>query len=99
MKDELIAAFLNNTDSSDFLIFPEVFYQGGTVVKDISSKNIADALTEQGRRAFFFEKRQEIPAFIAENIKSSDTVVVMGARDNTLTNLAQDILQKVKEKQ
>ena len=99
MKDELITAFLNNTDSSDFLIFPEVFYQGGTVVKDISSKNIADALTEQGRRAFFFEKRQEIPAFIAENIKSSDTVVVMGARDNTLTNLAKEILQKVKEKQ
>ena len=98
MKEDLIKAFLNNTDEQDILIFPEIFYQGGTVQKDISSKQVVDRLNALGRKAFFFENKQEIPAFIAEKIKDNETVVVMGARDSTLTDLAKQILEKVKDK-
>ncbi len=98
MKDNLIQAFVQNTTSEDKLIFPEIFYQGGTVAKDISSKDIVEALNAQNRQAFFFGNRSDIPDFIAPNIQTEDTVVVMGARDGTLSDLAKEILKKIKEK-
>lgn len=98
MKEDLIKSFIDNTTPQDFLIFPEVFYQGGTVTKDISSKDIVNALNMQNRQAFFFENRADITDFIVQNIKHGDTVAVMGARDNTLTDLAKQIFEIIKEK-
>ncbi|MBO5997668.1 MAG: UDP-N-acetylmuramate--alanine ligase [Alphaproteobacteria bacterium] len=95
MKNELIEAFATKTGSDDVLIFPEIFYQGGTVAKDISSKDLVTALTAKGKKAFFFEDRADIPEFIARQAQSGDRIVVMGARDGTLTNLAKDILTAV----
>ncbi len=97
MKDEYVNAFAQKSGANDVLIFPEIFYQGGTVEKDISSKDLVDALKAKSKQAYFFENRADIPAFIANRAKSGDKVVVMGARDNTLTQLAQDILNKIGE--
>ena len=95
MKNELIEAFATKSGNNDVLIFPEIFYQGGTVAKDISSKDLVDALKDKGKKAFFFENRADIPGFIAKQAKPNDRVVVMGARDSTLTNLAKDILNAI----
>ena len=98
MKDEYIKSFASKTGPQDVLIFPEIFYQGGTVEKDISSKDLVDALKSKGKNAFFFEKRTDIPEFIANRAKTNDRVVVMGARDATLTDLAKDILKAIGDK-
>ena len=95
LKDDIVKAFYETTTEADFLLFPEIFYQGGTVTKDISSKYLADQLTARGRQAFFFENRADIPAFIASKAQSGDVVLVMGARDNTLTLLAKQILSQI----
>lgn len=97
MKNEFIDAFATKTGEQDILIFPEIFYQGGTVAKDISSKDLVDALKEKGKKAFFFPDRTQIPDFIAKQVQKGDRVVVMGARDGTLTNLAKDILNAIGE--
>lgn len=95
MKEGYIDSFLKYTDSQDVLLFPEIFYQGGTVAKDISSRDLVDALTAKGKQAFFFKNRADIPAFVAEHVQSGDRVVVMGARDGTLTDLAKEILTAI----
>ena len=77
-------------------MLPEIFYQGGTVAKDISSADLATALQEAGKQAYFFFIIDEIPAFIAARIAPNSRIVVMGARDNTLTQLAQQILTQIK---
>lgn len=97
MKDALVQAFVENTTPADILIFPEIFYQGGTVVKDISSKDVVDELTVRDRQSFFFENREDIVDFIAGKVMPADCVLVMGARDNTLTDFAVRILQKIKD--
>ena len=98
MKEGYIDSFLKQTGDQDVLLFPEIFYQGGTVAKDISSKDLADALVAKSRKAFFFENRSDIPSFIANKAQSGDRVIVMGARDGTLTDLAKEILSAVEGK-
>ena len=99
MKDDFIISFEKNTAPQDYILFAPIFYQGGTVAKDISSKDLADALKTKGKNSLYFENRADIPSYIAQNAKAGDCVVVMGARDGTLTNLAQDILNAIGEKQ
>ena len=95
MKDDFIKSFTNNTRAQDYILFAPIFYQGGTVAKDISSKDLSDALVKNGKNAFYFENRNEIPKFIASKAKAGDRVIVMGARDGTLTKLAEDILSAI----
>ena len=95
MKDGYIDSFARYAGPKDVLLFPEIFYQGGTVVKDISARDLVEALTARGKQAFFFENRTMISAFVAEHAQPGDRVVVMGARDHTLTNLAKDILETI----
>ncbi|MBQ7413480.1 MAG: UDP-N-acetylmuramate--alanine ligase [Alphaproteobacteria bacterium] len=95
MKEGYVEAFSRYTGPKDVLLFPEIFYQGGTVVKDISAQDLVEDLIVRGKQAFFFENRAAIPAFVAERIQPGDRVVVMGARDCTLTDLAKDILKSI----
>ncbi len=97
MKDDLISTFIQHTNEEDFLLFPEIFYQGGTVSKDISSADLVKALTAQQRKAFFFEEREDIIPFIMKHIRPKDQILIMGARDTSLTDFAKKILNSLRE--
>ena len=96
-KNELVKTFLTHTRKKDFILFAPIFYRGGTVDKSISSKDIIDLLTPQ-KQAFAFEKREDIIPFIVQKIRPNDTILVMGARDNSLTDFAKTILDKIRNK-
>ena len=97
MKDDLISTFIQHTNEEDFLLFPEIFYQGGTVSKDISSADLVKALSAQKRNAFFFEKREDIIPFIMKHALPKDQILIMGARDTSLTDFAKKILNSLGE--
>ena len=87
-KKELIQN-LNDvlSDRTEWLMLP-VFYIGGTVTKDISSQDIAGPLQTKGKRAFSFATRDEILLYLRKRVCPGDAVIVMGARDETLTDFA-----------
>ncbi len=91
LKDELIDSFAGGLGPRDMLIMPEIYYAGGTVARDISSRDIAGAVAAKGRKTAFYEKRADIPAFIASIARPGDIVAVMGARDATLAAFAEQI--------
>ena len=94
---EIISEFVSNMASEDILIMPEIFFVGGTVTKDISSEDlIAHAHTLGKENAFFFAERSQAENFILSQAKPGDRIVIMGARDNSLTDLCYDILQRIK---
>lgn len=95
MKDELIAMFGRDLKANDRLVMPEIYYAGGTADKSISSTEIIDPLKEKGCNASFFEKREDAFAFIAEEARPGDRLIVMGARDDSLTACAKTLLNKV----
>lgn len=93
LKAELIASFASGLKPADMLLMPEIYYAGGTVARNISSRDISDAVAAAGRKAAYYENRGEIPAAISKAARPGDIVVVIGARDATLAAFAGDILK------
>jgi UDP-N-acetylmuramate--alanine ligase len=93
MTDEFVARLL----PEDILIMPEIFFAGGTVTKDISAADyIAYARSRGKDNAFYFPDKEQAAEFILQNAKSGDRIVIMGARDNSLTDLCYYILENLK---
>ncbi len=97
MRDELIDVFSTKLRNSDMLYMPEIFYAGGSAERSISSKDITDAVAAHGRKTLYFEKRADIAGAIAAEAKPGDVAVVMGARDDTLTEFCRTILSLLKK--
>ena len=92
LKDGLISAFAQGLDEQDQLLMPEIFYAGGTAQKDISSAHLIDAIAQQNRNAQFITTRDAIQAHLVREAQTGDRIVIMGARDDTLTDFARGIL-------
>lgn len=92
LRKELIATFVDKLLSDDTLIMPEIFYAGGTASKVISSEEIIKDLKGRGMNAFFIPKRDDIVEEVRHRANPGDSILVMGARDDSLTDLCHAIL-------
>jgi UDP-N-acetylmuramate--alanine ligase len=95
LKDGLIAAFAEGLGIEDVLVMPEIFYAGGTAQKDISSAHLIEAVVAAGRKGMFVPDRKEIIGHLMDMAQPGDRIVVMGARDDTLTEFAREILERL----
>ena len=93
MGRQIIDSFAQKFDKNDVLLMPEIFYAGGSVNKDISSKDLIDYAVSLGQNAEFYQNREMVKKRIIEIAKKGDRIVIMGARDNTLTDFCQEILK------
>lgn len=96
MGKQIIEAFASYMKDEDILVIPEIYYAGGTVTRDISSRDLADYAVSLGKQAKFFETRTECGNFLQQNARPHDRIVIMGARDNTLPAFCRNILERVK---
>ena len=92
LKNGLIHVFSKKTHGEDVIIFPEIYYAGGSAEKDISSADLVKELERAGKRVHFIADRKKIIKLVSSLAKKNDRIVVMGARDDTLTLFARDIL-------
>jgi UDP-N-acetylmuramate--alanine ligase len=92
LRDDLVAALAAALRPADILWLPEIFYAGGTVTRDLSSADLASDLVGHGRDARFCSDRGQLPGLIAAAARPGDLVLVMGARDPSLTGLSRAIL-------
>jgi UDP-N-acetylmuramate--alanine ligase len=92
MRSEFIDGFAQNLAKDDVLLMPEPVYFGGTTTRSVTSEDIAAGIRAAGRNALAMADRAGCGAKLLELAKPSDRIVVMGARDDTLTTFAQDIL-------
>ena len=93
---EIMAEFVHNMNDDDVLIMPEIFFVGGTVTKDISSADLIDCAKQLGKKeAYFVADKAAAANKILQIAKSGDRIVIMGARDNSLTDLCRQILEKL----
>lgn len=93
LRRELVEAFVEGMKDEDQLLLPEIYFAGGTVARSISSNDLVSDVNSQNKQAIFFNNRDEIAAYIQENAKKGDRIVIMGARDDTLTDFAKNILE------
>ncbi len=95
MREELISAFAGKLLPTDTLFMPEIFYAGGTADNRISSNDIIKELKIRGINAFFVPDREDVVTEVKQRANPHDCVLVMGARDDSLTDLCHDILNEL----
>ena len=91
LKDRYVETFRICLRREDRLVILPIFYAGGTVAKDISSADIISPLADAGLDVRSAPDRD----FILKSLRGWKTIVVFGARDETLSNLAGKIAGKV----
>lgn len=92
MGKEMAEVFGQYLDTNDILCIPEVFYAGGTVDRSVTGKDFVEMIKAYGTNVHYFNDRTEITPFIKDKMIPGDRIVVMGARDDTLTDFAKDFI-------
>ena len=95
MRAELVEALAAQMAPDDVLVMPDPVYQGGTVARDVGSADIVAPLAAAGHDARHIADRGEAAQALVAAARAGDRIVVMGARDDTLSLLAQEMLARL----
>ena len=96
MGREIMDSFCRHMDKEDILLVPEIFFAGGTVKRDISSQDLVNHAKEKGANALFYNSRNELKEELLKIARPNDRIVLMGARDNSITKMGFEILERLK---
>lgn len=95
MKDQFIEMFARDLAAKDVLFMPEPAYFGGTVDRSMGSNVIAEGVMARGKTAYALPDRAACGDKLVELAQPGDLIVIMGARDDTLSEFAADVLRRV----
>ena len=95
MRQEFIDGFAGLMRETDVLLMPEPVYYGGTTDRSVGSEDIATGVRAAGRQAEALPTRADCGDRIVQMAQSGDRIIVMGARDDTLSSFAVDLLGRL----
>jgi UDP-N-acetylmuramate--alanine ligase len=95
MGRELIQCFADKLGPEDVLILPDPAYYGGTVERSVGSEDIIAGVQAAGRHAEHIPERLAAGDRLVELARPGDRIIVMGARDDTLSQFAADVLDRL----
>lgn len=96
MRAQFVESFAHHLAADDILLMPEPVYFGGTVDKSVGSRDIAIGVTLRGRRAEALPTREACGARLVSLARPGDRIVVMGARDDTLSIFAAELVERIR---
>jgi UDP-N-acetylmuramate--alanine ligase len=96
MRQEFIDVFANNMSADDVLIMPDPVYFGGTVDRSVTSEHIVAGVRARGLEAMAFAERGACGNKLIELAEAGDRIIVMGARDDTLSTFAAELVERLK---
>ena len=95
MRDGFVGCFANGLRDEDVLVMPEPVYFGGTVDRSVGSNDLVYEIQRHGRKAFAFPDRGACGDMLVRLAHHGDRVVVMGARDDSLSQFAHELLRRL----
>ena len=95
MGDELAHSFAGGMGPGDRLYLPDPVYHGGTTDKSRGSDWLAEAVRSAGADAVHLAERPAIGDALVEEAQGGDRIVVMGARDDSLSEFARDLVERL----
>jgi UDP-N-acetylmuramate--alanine ligase len=95
MRDALVDCFARGLQDEDVLVMPEPVYFGGTVDRSVGSDDIVCEIQRRGRKAFAFPDRAACGDVLVRLARRGDRIVVMGARDDSLSQFARELLRRL----
>ena len=95
LRKDFVEAFATELAPQDRLWLLEIFYAGGTALRDFSAADIAAEIADRGVSAEFAPARDWLVDRLAAEARTGDLVLIMGARDPSLTDLARAVLDRL----
>ena len=95
MGAELAETFAAELGPEDITILCDPVYFGGTVDRSEGSERIVRLIEQAGGSAEYVPTREGVADRIVEIARPGDRIAVMGARDDTLTLFAKDLLARL----
>ncbi len=94
MGDELAETFVEELDADDHVIMCDPVYYGGTVDRSEGTERIIDLIKggNDAPQAAHIAEREDCAKRMVELAQPGDRIVIMGARDDTLSAFAKDVL-------
>jgi UDP-N-acetylmuramate--alanine ligase len=94
LRAELRALIPSLLRPQDRFCYAEIFYAGGTVAKDISSRDLAADLPA-ALKCGYARDHEAARQWVVSEAQPGDTVLIMGARDPDLPRLARSVLDSL----
>lgn len=94
LRNELRAMIPTLLRPQDRFCYAEIFYAGGTVAKDISSRMLAEDLPA-ALNCGYARDHEAVRQWVVSEAGPGDTVLIMGARDPDLPRLARAVLSSL----
>lgn len=79
----------------DEIWMSEIFYAGGTAVKDISAGDLIGDLQANGKQAYFVEDRNKLLEVMRPHFTGNCVLLLMGARDPSLEQFSQSVWEQL----
>ena len=95
MGKELAASFAGGMRDGDRLFVCDPVYFGGTVDRSIGSEALVADIVSGGGDAVHLTTRANCGAAMLDEARAGDRILILGARDDTLTEFGRDLLEKL----
>jgi UDP-N-acetylmuramate--alanine ligase len=95
LKDDFIKEISEALRPEDEIWMSEIFYAGGTAVKDISANDLIEGIKNTGKNAHFIEDRNNLLKALQPELKEGTLLLLMGARDPSLELFCKNIFENL----
>lgn len=95
LKDDFIEEIAEALRPQDEIWMSEIFYAGGTAVKDISANELIDGIKAKGKTAYFVEDRNDLLETVRPELKPGTVLLLMGARDPSLETFCANLFKNL----
>jgi UDP-N-acetylmuramate--alanine ligase len=95
MRQGFIDCFGDHLGQDDVLIMPDPVYFGGTADRSVTSRDVVRGVQKRGRQAHFLAQRCDCGNQLIDLARPGDRIVVMGARDDSLSQFAAELLDRL----
>lgn len=95
LKDDFIQEIADSLRLQDEIWMSEIFYAGGTAVKDISANDLVEGITAKGKKAHFVEDRNDLLEALKPELKEGTVLLLMGARDPSLEEFCKNLYENL----
>lgn len=91
LRKDFVEEIASALRPQDEIWMSEIFYAGGTAVKDISANDLIEDLKAKGKKAFFVEERNQFLETVRPSLSGNSVLLLMGARDPSLEEFCQNL--------
>lgn len=98
LRHDFVEAFADVLRPQDQLWMSEIYYAGGTAVKDISAGDLIADLQQLQKPALFEADRHRWMEYIVEELQGPCVLLLMGARDPSLEDFAHQVWNAIKQR-